>query len=66
MTTKTNTTVTVAQLAEKLDMSPKVARRKLRDAWDSLPKSLRDYVETNGWIFAKAHIKRVTDVLSPV
>lgn len=63
MSTKTNTTITVAQVADKLGMSPKVARRKLRDAWDNLPASLRTYVEHHGWVFTKSHVARVTAVL---
>ena len=64
MSTKTVTTVTVAQIADKLEMSPKVARRKLRDAWDTLPKAMREYVEKNGWVFTRPFAQRATSILA--
>ena len=57
MSTKSKVvTITLVQIAKSLKMSPKVARRKLRDNWTGRrPK--------DGWVFKPAQRKSVVAIL---
>ena len=48
-------TVSVSEIAKSLKMSPKVARRKLRDNWPRRPKG--------GWVFPTSQRSAVVKLL---